>query len=234
MDSESTPPDVVKERLLDAAIEHVRFDGWSYSTFRAAALDAGIEIEEAWRICKRGSFDLAIAHHKRGDVIMRDALAAKDFSEMRVRDRIAFAVRTRINADSDRDVVRRSSALFALPLNSAEGGRLMWGTADAIWTALGDTSDDVNWYTKRMILTGVHSATVLYWLGDESLGSQNTWAFLDRRISDVMEFEKLKGQLRKNPVTKRLFAIADNFVSGIRPPSGSRRDDLPGRLPSGS
>ena len=71
-----------------------------------------------------------------------------------------------------------------LPHMAPEGARLIWGTADRIWTALGDTSDDVNWYTKRATLSGVYAAVVLYWLGDDSTDGQATRAFIDRRISD--------------------------------------------------
>jgi len=160
---------------------------------------------------------------------MRDAIAAEDLSGMRIRDRVAHAVRTRIQTDSDREIVRRSSALFALLPNSAVGARLIWDTADAIWIALGDTSDDINWYTKRMILSGVHSATVLYWLGDESARSQDTWAFLDRRVAEVMEFERFKGRLRENPMTKGLVAATEAMFSKVKAPSRTRRRDLPGR-----
>lgn len=160
---------------------------------------------------------------------MRDAIAAEDLSGMRIRDRVTHAVRTRIETDSDREIVRRSSALFALPSNSAVGARLIWDTSDAIWIALGDTSDDINWYTKRMILSGVHSATVLFWLGDGSAGSQDTWAFLDRRVAEVMEFERFKGRLRENPMTKGLVAAAEAMFSKVRAPSRTKRRDLPGR-----
>ena len=233
MDREATSAETLKGRLLDSALEHVRFEGWSRSAFLAAAADAGIDAEEAWRICTRGPLDLAIAHHQRGDRIMVENIAAGNLSAMRVRDRVAFAVRTRIEADTDREIVRRSSVLFALPPNAVEGGRLLWGTADAIWTALGDTSDDVNWYTKRAILAGVHSATLLYWLGDESSDGRNTWAFLDRRVGDVMEFEKLKGRFREHSMTKGVAAFAEEILSRVKAPSRDRRGDLPGYWPSG-
>ncbi len=229
MEPDATSTDTLREKLLDAALAHVPFDGWSRSAFRAAALESGIGTEEAWRVCTRGPLDLAVAHHRRGDGIMRDAIAAEDLSGMRIRDRVTHAVRTRIETDSDREIVRRSSALFALPSNSAVGARLIWDTSDAIWIALGDSSDDVNWYTKRMILSGVHSATVLYWLGDGSAGSQDTWAFLDRRVAEVMEFERFKGRLRENPMTKGAVAAAEAMFSKVRAPSRTKRRDLPGR-----
>ena len=121
-------------------------------------------------------------------------------------------------------------ALFSLPQHAAEGSALIWGTADAIWTALGDTSDDVNWYSKRTILSGVFGSSVLYWLGDTTEGESATRAFIERRIGNVMQFEKFKAQVRSNPALKPLVSFGENLLSGIRAPR-SDRDDLPGRWP---
>ena len=102
--------------------------------------------------------------------------------------------------------MRRGMTLFALPHHAAEGAALIWGTADRIWTTLGDSSRDVNWYTKRATLSGVYSSTLLYWLGDHSADHADTRAFLDRRIEDVMRFEKLKAGLRDNALLSGLMA----------------------------
>jgi ubiquinone biosynthesis protein COQ9 len=153
-------------------------------------------------------------------------LMAADLSSMRFRDRIAAAVRLRLQ-EADRDVVRRGAALFALPQNMGLGTELTWGTADAMWRTLGDTSTDVNWYSKRAILAAVYSATVLYWLGDDSDGQEATWAFLDRRIEGVMRFEKAKADLRASPWGKFL-AGPLRILGSVRAP-GPRSDDLPGR-----
>ena len=99
--------------------------------------------------------------------------------------------------------------------------------------ALGDTSDDLNWYSKRAILSGVYGSTVLYWLGDASEGHAATWAFLDRRIEDVMRFEKFKSGVKDNPALKPLTGLAETLFGGIRAP-GAARTDLPGRwMPGG-
>ena len=73
--------------------------------------------------------------------------------------------------------------------------RLLYKTVDAMWYAAGDTSTDFNFYTKRATLAGVYSSTLLYWLNDRSEGNEATWSFLDRRIEDVMRFEKWKADL---------------------------------------
>ena len=105
---------------------------------------------------------------------------------------------------ADRELVRRGTTLFSLPMHAADGAKAIWGTADRIWKALGDESRDVNWYTKRATLSAVYSATVLYWLGDDSAGHRATWDFLDRRIEDVMRFEKTKADFRASALGKAL------------------------------
>ncbi|WP_372834213.1 COQ9 family protein [Puniceibacterium confluentis] len=213
--------------LLDAALSHVPFDGWSDATFRAAIAESGVDPVVARALYPRGALDLAIAMHKRGDDAMADRLAATDMGDMKFRDRVTLAVRLRLELAGDREAVRRATTLFALPLHAADGARLVWGTADRIWTSLGDTSDDVNWYTKRATLAGVYSATVLYWLGDDSVGHGATWEFLDRRIADVMQIEKIKARMRGNPFLSRVFAAPARVLDRVKAPKAAP-GDLPG------
>ena len=218
--------DTARDRLLDAALVHVPFDGWTQASFDAAVADAGIDPALARALCPRGGVDLALAFHARGDALMRDQIAAGALDGMRIRDKITAAVRLRLEAVEDREVVRRGTTLFALPQYTADGAKAIWGTCDAIWQAIGDASEDVNWYTKRASLAAVYSATVLYWLGDDSPDHNATWEFLDRRIDNVMQFESFKAQVRKNPLLKPFLAGPEWLAGRIRPPS--RRDDLPG------
>lgn len=224
------PARTSRDALLDAALPHVAFDGWSAATLRRAAAESGVPEALARALFPRGGVDLALAFHHRGDAELARRLAGYDLSALRFRDRIAHAVRQRIEIAGDRDLVRRGATLFALPMHAADGARALWNTADTIWTALGDTQRDVSWWTKRATLSGVHAATVLYWLGDDSPGSHATWEFLDRRIADVMRFEKVKASFRDNPLAR---AMGDGPMQGFRslrmPKWPETPPDLPGR-----
>ena len=222
-------PDM-KDRLVDAILPHVPFDGWSEAAFRRAVVDAGVAPAQARAACPGGAVDLALAFHRRDDARMAARLRGEDQSGMRYRDRVAHAVRTRLEiAEENREAVRRGMTLFALPMHAAEGLRAMWGTVDAIWTALGDTSDDVNWYTKRATLSGVYASTVLYWLGDGSEGHAETWTFLDRRIDGIMRIEQGKARLRRSPLWSRAAAGPLGMALGrIRAPAKGPPADLPG------
>lgn len=194
-----TAPDARDElrlKLLDAALAHVPFDGWGEMALDHAAADLGLDRDVARLMFPGGGVEMIALFSGQADDAMAAAVAGRGLDGFKVRDRVALAVRLRIEANAaHREAARRAMTLLALPQHAATGLKLAYDTADAIWRALHDPSTDYNYYTKRLILAGVFSATVLYWLGDDSDGWADTWAFLDRRIDDVMTFEKAKAKL---------------------------------------
>ncbi|MGB7240942.1 MAG: COQ9 family protein [Sulfitobacter sp.] len=224
----TVPYGIAKDELLDAALTHVPFDGWSDASFQAAITDCGMDASVAHAICPRGAVDLAVAYHLRGDSGMLARIEATDMTAFKFREKIAAAVRMRLEVVTDREIVRRGMALFALPNHAGEGAKLIWGTCDLIWNTLGDTSDDVNWYTKRTTLAAVYSSTVLYWLGDDSDGNAATWEFLDRRIENVMQIEKLKAQVRDSPTLSRVMAGPAWLLGQIKAPQRMSKAHFPG------
>jgi ubiquinone biosynthesis protein COQ9 len=108
-----------------------------------------------------------------------------------------------------REAVRRALSYLALPQNAALGAKCLYRTVDAIWYAAGDTATDYNFYTKRLLLAGVYSSTVLFWLNDKSEGYAETWAFLDRRIAEVV---KLGGALGRT--VGGLLDLPDRILRG--------------------
>lgn len=222
----------VTARLLQAALPHVAFDGWSDTTFLAACEDAAVVPELARLACPRGAFDLAVRFHHVGDDAMRNALVKTDLTSMKVRQKITFAVRVRIELIDHKEAVRRAATLMALPQHAGEGAKLIWCTCDQIWTSLEDRSEDVNWYTKRLTLSSVYASTVLYWLGDPSPNHEATWAFLDRRIANVMEFEKFKARVNSNLLAKQLLLGPHWLLSKIKAPRQTPSVDLPGGWPN--
>ena len=218
----------MQAQLLAAVLPHVAFDGWSETSLRAACQDLSVTRQIAALACPRGAIDLAIRFHHDGDEAMQVVLQKTDINAMKIREKITFSVRARLDAILDKEAVRRGATLMALPQHAAEGAGLVWGTCDRIWAAIGDSSADVNWYTKRLTLSSVYSATVLYWLGDNSPNHHDTWTFLDRRIENVMQFEKFKAQVNANPLAKQILVGPNWLLSKIKAPSGVPTVDLPG------
>lgn len=190
-------PTDIRDRIAEAMGANVAFDGWSATALRNAAADAGISDSEALVAFPGGAFQVLCYSVRRADRLMIERLAELPMDEMRIRDRIATAVRTRIEVEPDREAVRRGIALLALPQHAPRAAKMTWDTVDAMWRAAGDRSHDYNYYTKRGLLAGVWTSTLLFWLNDRSEGNTATWAFLDRRIEDVMKVPKLTAPLKK-------------------------------------
>ena len=189
--------DAVREKIIEAALPHVPFDGWTMETLRRAAQDAGHEPVMALRVFPRGAIEAVEFWNTLADRRMLAALEKEDISSLKIRARVALAVRRRLEAaGSHREAVRRALGLLSLPHNAPLAAATVWRTIDAIWYAAGDTATDFNYYTKRGLLAGVYSATVLYWLEDKSEGQEATWQFLDRRIAEVMKVPQALGSIR--------------------------------------
>lgn len=209
------------ENLLNAALNHVPFEGMNDAALRAGAGDIDMPPSLARVYFPQGGAGLAAAYHRRADAQLRDWLEAAPAGG-RFRDRVAGAVMHRL-ALVDPELVRAAAATLALPGNAALGLRLIWESADVIWTGLGDDSDNADWYSKRASLAAVIGPTVLFWLGDDSPGSADTRGFLDRRIEGLMRFQTWRKRLGGLPGAE---ALSRAVLGGVHPP---RSRDLPGR-----
>lgn len=182
-----------REALLDAAIENAAFDGFTPRAIEEAARSQKIAPELAALAFPGGPKDLLRAWSEKLDGEVRAELEAADLKDMKIRAKVAKGVRLRLEKMAARKIsARRAAAFLALPQNAPMGAELSFRTADAIWRGIGDTSSDFNYYTKRLLLAGVVTSTMLYWFSDESDDGQPTWDFLDRRIENVMSIEKAK------------------------------------------
>lgn len=209
-----------RAKILHAMLLHVPFDGWSAKALEAGIRDSGVTGPAARLAFQGGLAELAEYYSRTADERMLAALDADALAAMKIRERIAHVVRLRLEqAVGERDAVRFLMSWLALPGNQVLGAKCLYRTVDAMWHGIGDTSTDFNFYTKRAILAAVLAATVLYWLDDDSEGFAGTWAFLDRRLDEVMGIEKAKARMRE--IAARLpdpFRILRDVFPGDRPP----------------
>ena len=179
--------------MLDAALPHVPFDGFTDKVLAEAAAEAGLDKIALARLFPEGPLSLVEAFSDGIDTEMEKRLAKLKLPQMKIRDRIKTAVLTRLELlAAHKEAARRAAAFLTLPPHAAMGAKLLYRTVDTIWRAIGDTSTDFNFYTKRAILAAVYSATLMRWFTDDSEGEAATQEFLAHRIDNVMQFEKLK------------------------------------------
>jgi ubiquinone biosynthesis protein COQ9 len=175
-----------RQALIEAMLPDVPFDGWSRPALRAAARRIGMSAGEALALFPDGAAGLVAGFSRWADLRMLDRLETAPLEPLRIADRIAFAVATRLEIlEPWREAVRRALAVLALPQHAPLALRLLYETVDGIWYAAGDRATDFSFYTKRVTLAAIYAATLPYWLEDRSAGFADTRAFLSRRLAEV-------------------------------------------------
>jgi ubiquinone biosynthesis protein COQ9 len=203
--------------LAPAVADSAVFDGWTELAVTTAAEIEGVDPDVARFAFKGGAMTMIAAWIASVDKAMAEALPAEALAGLKIRERIRRLVQFRLDAIAgQREALRRALAVMAMPQNAVESLRLGWKSADAMWRLAGDTATDYNHYTKRMTLGALYASTLAVFAHDESEGCAETTAFLDRRIDNVMQFEKVKAQLLRPGVEG--FSVA-RFLGRLRYPA---------------
>lgn len=190
-----SPSERLRGRLLEAILPIAAERGWSQATLKEAAESLGFSEGELGLAAPRGTLDMIDAFADWADGEMARRLESQNLLSMKVRERVRAAVVARLEAIAPWKAAEAKAVQAMIrPFRAGEGAGFVWRTADRIWRLLGDRSTDENYYSKRAILAGVLGSTMARWLADTSPDMTRTLEFLDRRIDNIMQFEKLKAQ----------------------------------------
>ena len=216
MDQSDTPLARIRRQLALAVGENAAFDGWSDKAVDSAAAQAGVDLAQARLAFPHDAAHLIEAWIDGVDTAMEAHFTPAVVAALKIRDRIRSMIWFRLETTGPaREAVRSALSILAMPQNIALGLRTGWRSADRMWRLAGDTATDYNHYSKRLILAGVYSATLLAWLDDKSDGWSDTAAFLDRRLAGVMRFETWKRNWTADSIRRPSLA---RFVGRLRYP----------------
>ena len=195
--------------ILNAALMHVPFDGWSDAALAAGAADAGVEQSLVSALFPRGAIDAIGLHSRLADTEMVAAFHALPEAPQKIHLAIRALVLLRLElANQNKDAVRRALIMLALPAHAKLSAELLYETVDAMWRATGNTDTGFSFYTRRATLAAVYSATLLAWLADNSGDMGNTVAFLDRRLANLAAMPRATAPLRGVKMAGEQFARA--------------------------
>jgi ubiquinone biosynthesis protein COQ9 len=192
-----SPLEQLRRELAIPVGENAVFDGWTKGAVDSAAKQLGIDPVKARLAMPKSQPAMIDLYIQEVDRALEAWFTPERLKSLKIRGKIRALVWRRLEIMGPaREAVRRALAILAMPQNLPLALRASWRAADCMWRIAGDTSTDFNHYTKRLTLGAVYGSTLLVWLDDQSEGWQETSAFLDRRIDDVMKIEKLKAEWR--------------------------------------
>lgn len=209
--------DEIRLALAPAVGRNAAFDGWTDAAVDLAADEFGIDRDVAKLAFKGGAMALIDAWIDSIDLELAERLPAEKLNQMKIRQRITSLLATRLEIMApDRESLRRAMAIMAMPQNLTRAAKIGWRSMDRMWRLAGDTASDFNHYTKRMTLSAVYGTLLAIFVNDDSPDFAESRAFLDRRIDNVMQFEKIKAQAK----TRREFLPSfSRFVGRLRYPA---------------
>ena len=209
--------DEVRAALAPMIARNAGFDGWSDAAVHAAADEAGVDRDVAKLAFKDNAIDMIDAWIDSIDMELAHRLPAEKLAAMKIRDRITALLSTRLDIMApDRESLRRAMAIMAMPQNLVRSAKIGWRSADRMWRLAGDTASDFNHYTKRMTLSAVYASTLSVFVNDDSDNFADARAFLDRRIDNVMQFEKVKFQAKQR---QEYVPSLSRFIGRLRYPA---------------
>ncbi len=209
--------DEIRLALAPAIGRNAAFDGWSEAAVEAAAEEIGVDPDVAALAVKGGAMTLIDAWIDSIDLELAERLPPEKLNAMKIRQRITALLATRMEIMApDRESLRRAMAIMANPQNLPRAAKIGWRSADRMWRLAGDTASDFNHYTKRMTLSAVYGSLLAVFVNDESEDFADSRAFLDRRIDNVMQFEKVKAQAKAR---REYVPSFSRFIGRLRYPA---------------
>uniref|UniRef100_A0A452EXN9 Ubiquinone biosynthesis protein n=1 Tax=Capra hircus TaxID=9925 RepID=A0A452EXN9_CAPHI len=193
----------LQHRILTAALEFVPAHGWTAEAIAEGAQSLGLSSAAASMFGNDGSelilhfvtqcnarltrvleeeqklVQLGQAEKKKTDKFLRDAV------ETRLRMLIPYIQHW-----------PRALSILMLPHNIPPSLNLLTSMVDDMWHYAGDQSTDFNWYTRRAVLAGIYNTTELVMMQDSSPDFEDTWRFLENRISDAMNMGHTAKQVK--------------------------------------
>ena len=126
------------------------------------------------------------------------SISKNKLKRLKTKEKIYLIILTRLEQNKkEKDLIKRTIRTLALPKNQLLAHASLYRTVDNIWYISKDKSVDFNFYTKRLILSGIYISTLVYWLNDNSKDHNKTKIFLKKRIDTTKNISKIKNFFKK-------------------------------------
>ena len=133
-----------------------------------------------------------------------------DFSRIPVHKRIRKILITKLNIiKKDRIFFKRTFNYLLIPGNYRLLSRLLYNSVNNIWYVAQDNSTDFNFYTKRMILSGIYISVVLHFLNNNNM--IETEKKLDDLLLKVSKIPKIKNRIKLFKTKMPFFNLIKNY-----------------------
>ncbi|NWH77604.1 COQ9 protein, partial [Piaya cayana] len=193
----------LQHRILTAALESVPEHGWTAEAIAEGAKTLGLSAAAAGMFQSDGSqlilHFVSQCNTKLSELLQQEQKlveqgeAEKKPTDQFLRDAVEARLRMVIPYI---EKWPQALSILLMPHNIPSSLSLLSSMIDDIWHYAGDQSTDINWYTRRAVLTGIYNTTELVMMQDSSPDFEDTWRFLENRVADAMKMGDTANQVQ--------------------------------------
>jgi len=206
----------LRDEILRESLKNVIEKGWTMDAIRAGvrACNQPTTIEGLFS----NGYDLVeyFMHDAKMSAYMKEKSKQGDLQGTRLLiDGLKYRLGLVIPYASKWD---QALAQGALPQNAVRSWKNLLDLSSEAWHGIGDTSTDVNWYTKRLLIAAVYKSAEIYMLQDQSQDKIDTMNFLERRLQDFQAVGSFQNTVSKSlsdtaQIATGLFSVVRNLTS---------------------
>ena len=189
----------LKKNLMTQMLDHVPDLGWTWDALHKAVKTTkkakSSNKEELQTIFDNKISNIIGTFNDKLDEDMHVIFNTENNKDLGTTDTIKALILSRLKASANyKSIIKTSLFFMAQPRNPYDAFNQLMKTSNRIWEIAGDTSSGGTFYSKRLILSGVYSSTLVHWLAKEDRSAKESEGFLDRRLEDVKKFGKISKQ----------------------------------------
>jgi len=186
-----------KNQLLEQFIKSVPFEGWTLRNFKNAEVTCGFKDNYHLLLFPNKLADLTQFYHESLNEKMTKTFLESN-THVKISAKIIYLVELKLELYAkNKEAIRGLMKYNTLPQNAISAQKRLWNTCDQIWFLSDDKSTDYNYYTKRSLLAAIYTATLFYFLDDDSENYQNTRDFLRRKIKNIGIIPQIKSKVSR-------------------------------------
>jgi len=188
-----------KIKILELTKKIVSIDGWSENVLEKL-VNKNIDSSELAYYYPNGYKDILKFSLDEINYSLEKIISKTNIINLPLNKRIKKILMTRIEIlNKDKKFFNKTFNHLILPQNTKILTKSLYKSVDTMWYLAGDNSTDFNFYTKRLILSGIYVSTLLIFFNKNIEEAEKN---IDRSLKRISKLPKLK---------ERFSFIKENF-----------------------
>jgi len=155
----------------------------------------GLNINEIELLFPEGNIDLIKFTLEQLNKELEEYCKKIDLIRLPVHKRIKKVLLSKISLMNKNKLFYRSIFLnLLIPKKNFSLSNQLYNSVDQIWFIAGDSSTDFNFYTKRLILSGIYSRVILFFFNNNN--QEELENILDESLKRVSKIPEIKSKLK--------------------------------------